>query len=199
MSTKEMKALTKVVTQQSAEISELKNQVAELVKLLTKEPVSKGSSKKVSGTTGTVIVKNYKKSLLVTGETKPVKDTLKELNGKWNGTLVGWIFPVSKEDDIMEALADIVGNLVREGSEEVTEKVPVKKVTKKKAPEPVEDSDSESESESESDGSESESESDGSESESDSDGSDGSDESESDSDSDGSDSDSSDSGSDSDE
>jgi hypothetical protein len=34
----------------------------------------------------------YEKALLLTGDTKPIKDTIKFLGGKWNSSKVGWIF-----------------------------------------------------------------------------------------------------------
>lgn len=34
----------------------------------------------------------YEKALLLTGDTKPIKDVLKELGGKWNSGKKGWIF-----------------------------------------------------------------------------------------------------------
>lgn len=40
------------------------------------------------------------KSILVKGDTKPIKDQLKEIGGKWNSTLKGWIFSIKKENDI---------------------------------------------------------------------------------------------------
>lgn len=33
----------------------------------------------------------YKKCILVTGDTKPVKDLLKSHKAKWNPTLKGWV------------------------------------------------------------------------------------------------------------
>lgn len=35
----------------------------------------------------------YEKAFVVSGNTKPVKDTIKACGGKWNGTIGGWIFP----------------------------------------------------------------------------------------------------------
>ncbi|WP_369012689.1 hypothetical protein [Flavobacterium anhuiense] len=42
------------------------------------------------------------KSFLVKGNTTSIKDELKELGGKWNGRLNGWIFPISKKIEIAE-------------------------------------------------------------------------------------------------
>lgn len=48
------------------------------------------------------------KSFAVIGETKPVKDTLKELGGSFNSRLTcgaGWIFPNTKKEAVISALA----------------------------------------------------------------------------------------------
>lgn len=42
------------------------------------------------------------KSFLVKGNTTSIKDELKELGGKWNSGLSGWIFPISKKIEIAE-------------------------------------------------------------------------------------------------
>ncbi|MDE1915058.1 MAG: hypothetical protein KGJ57_04765 [Sphingomonadales bacterium] len=44
------------------------------------------------------------KSFIVKGDTKPIKDALKELGGRYNGSLGGWVFPKSKEIEIAEFL-----------------------------------------------------------------------------------------------
>ncbi len=44
-------------------------------------------------TTNLVIDSNkYEKAVLVTGDTKQIKEELKKIGGKWNFTLKGWIF-----------------------------------------------------------------------------------------------------------
>ncbi len=40
------------------------------------------------------------KSFLVKGDTKAIKDQRKELGGRWNNSLGGWIFPKTKEVEI---------------------------------------------------------------------------------------------------
>jgi hypothetical protein len=59
------------------------------------------------------ILRYSDKAIVVTGDTKPVKDKLKELGGKWNGRLThpltedkfgAWIFPKTKEDKVKQAL-----------------------------------------------------------------------------------------------
>ena len=42
------------------------------------------------------------KSFLVKGDTKNIKDQLQALGGKWNRSLGGWIFPVSRKIEIAE-------------------------------------------------------------------------------------------------
>ena len=49
-----------------------------------------------------IYIENYsEKSFVVLGETKPHKENIKKLGGKWNSRLrnnkMGWIFPISKK------------------------------------------------------------------------------------------------------
>jgi hypothetical protein len=44
------------------------------------------------------------KSFVVKGDTKSMKEELKGLGGRWNGTLGGWIFPKTREIEIAEFL-----------------------------------------------------------------------------------------------
>lgn len=58
---------------------------------------------------GKVYMEDYEKdgvvkSFVVKGDTKPIKEGLKQLGGRWNGTLEGWIFPKAKELEIAEFL-----------------------------------------------------------------------------------------------
>lgn len=58
---------------------------------------------------GRVYMEDYEKdgkvkSFLVKGDTKAIKDHIKELGGKWNGSLGGWIFPKGREIEIAEFL-----------------------------------------------------------------------------------------------
>jgi len=51
---------------------------------------------------GKVYMEDYEKdgeikSFLVKGDTKPIKDKLKEAGGRWNPSLKGWVFPKSHE------------------------------------------------------------------------------------------------------
>ena len=62
-----------------------------------------------------VVISNYKKCVLVTGNTKEIKDVLIKNGGKWNFTLVGWIFfKKSVEDlisDIESTEIELINNL----------------------------------------------------------------------------------------
>lgn len=49
-------------------------------------------------------VEMYGKGVVVKGDTREIKDDLKGLGGKWNPKLVGWMFPGSKKDTILQAL-----------------------------------------------------------------------------------------------
>lgn len=54
-----------------------------------------------------IYIEDYEKdgkirSFLVKGETTTIKDKLKEMGGKWNNSLKGWIFPKSKEIEVAE-------------------------------------------------------------------------------------------------
>lgn len=54
-----------------------------------------------------IYIEDYEKdgvvrSFLVKGNSSSIKDKLKELGGKWNNSLKGWIFPKSKEIEVAE-------------------------------------------------------------------------------------------------
>ena len=42
------------------------------------------------------------KSFVVKGDTKAIKEELKQLGGRWNQTLGGWVFSKAKEIEIAE-------------------------------------------------------------------------------------------------
>lgn len=46
----------------------------------------------------------HKRALLVTGDTKAVKEQIQGMGGKWNKALVGWIFKPDMEDDLRALL-----------------------------------------------------------------------------------------------
>lgn len=60
-----------------------------------------------------VNIQEYKKSIVVCGDTKPIKDALKSIGGKWNSKLKnddgtefgGWIFSPTKRQEIETLLA----------------------------------------------------------------------------------------------
>lgn len=54
---------------------------------------------------GKVYMEDYEKdgeirSFVVKGDTKPLKEGLKEMGGRWNGTLQGWVFSKAKEVEV---------------------------------------------------------------------------------------------------
>ena len=53
---------------------------------------------------GALTVAPYKKSVTVSGDTRPQKDKLKELGGRWNRFLTAWIFPAAKRDEVVAGL-----------------------------------------------------------------------------------------------
>ena len=72
-----------------------------------KEAIAKVESLKKIVNEGRVYMEDYEKdgkikSFLVKGDTKEIKDRLKELGGRWNGTLGGWVFAKSREIEIAE-------------------------------------------------------------------------------------------------
>lgn len=72
--------------------SELKEKEQELKKILKKDQI---------------YIEDYVKdgeikSFLVKGNTTLIKDKLKEMGGRWNGSLKGWIFPKAKEIEVAE-------------------------------------------------------------------------------------------------
>ena len=63
---------------------------------------------------GQVFIQDYVKegadearSFVVKGKTFELKDELKDLGGRWNGGLGGWIFGISKKDEVEEYLSNI--------------------------------------------------------------------------------------------
>lgn len=48
------------------------------------------------------------RSFLVKGSTQKIKSELKQLGGKWNKTLGGWIFSKKREDEIQKALREFL-------------------------------------------------------------------------------------------
>lgn len=68
------------------------------------ENITRGVATTESGDRTAVSIKPHGNGLLVYGNTFPLRETLKNLGGRWNGTLKGWIFPPSKMDELNAAL-----------------------------------------------------------------------------------------------
>jgi hypothetical protein len=56
---------------------------------------------------GDLLASPYKRSYLVTGNTKEHKDKLKEIGCSWNGKLAGWVLAQSKFDELKAAFPGI--------------------------------------------------------------------------------------------
>lgn len=75
-----------------------------------KSPTKKAAAEKVRSLTkmvneGRVFMEDYKKdgqvkSFLVKGDTKAIKEELKEMGGRWNASLGGWIFSKARELEV---------------------------------------------------------------------------------------------------
>ena len=82
----------------------------------------------------TLLVAKHKKAILVTGETKKVKEQLSALKGRWNGPLCGWIFPGGQRGAVLELLRKDSTNKVEvedeedEDEDQDAEKPPANKV-----------------------------------------------------------------------
>ena len=50
---------------------------------------------------GIVSVVAHGKGMLVKGDTKPLKECLKNLGGRWNPALTAWILPTKKKDELV--------------------------------------------------------------------------------------------------
>jgi hypothetical protein len=53
-------------------------------------------------------LQEYKNCLLLTGDTKPHSEKLKELRGKWNSSLGGWAFSYKRKESVEAFIASIV-------------------------------------------------------------------------------------------
>ena len=53
---------------------------------------------------GKINITKRGKGILVTGDTRPIKDILKENSGRWNPKLTGWIFAPSTFNFVLEEL-----------------------------------------------------------------------------------------------
>lgn len=59
------------------------------------------------------IVDYNEKSILIKGDTKPLKEKLKELGGRYNPTLGGWIFSKKKKEEIQKSLASFNNDKIK--------------------------------------------------------------------------------------
>lgn len=73
-----------------------------------KEEKKSAPNKPISEVNGSFAIIQYsEKSIVLTGDTKFVKDELKKLGGRFNPKLTcgaGWVFPKSKEEDVRKAV-----------------------------------------------------------------------------------------------
>ncbi len=84
--------------------SEVVGYVKTIVNVDTQLSTSNASKTIVNNSIGIKIVNYSEKSFAVIGDTKPIKDMLKSLGGKFNMYLTvgcGWIFPMTKKEKIM--------------------------------------------------------------------------------------------------
>jgi len=51
-----------------------------------------------------LVAKAHGRAVIIAGDTKPLKETLKSLGGKWAGSCGGWMWPGSKKTTVIEAL-----------------------------------------------------------------------------------------------
>ena len=99
-------------------------------------PINKNKSISESKTTnfepveveaGKINVVDYsEKAIAIIGDTKPVKDILKALGGKFNFRLscgAGWIFPKSKQEQIVEALKKEAASKKQESKNEIRKEI----------------------------------------------------------------------------
>ena len=53
---------------------------------------------------GTVSIAAHGKGMLVKGDTKPLKECLRSLGGRWNRALTAWTFPAKMKDEVLKSL-----------------------------------------------------------------------------------------------
>lgn len=71
---------------------------------LTEQPGTKGTEGGAGEETKYQYVNISDKAFVVKGDTKPIKDKLKELGGRWHPKQVAWMFPLTKLDEVKSAL-----------------------------------------------------------------------------------------------
>lgn len=103
-----MEELIRRLDEQEKKIDDLVKKIHEIVDQLQHKPKSD-----YVGNQGVSIIK-YKKSIVVTGNTKPLKNTMKENHGRWNPrlkdeegkTFCGWIFTTSNIQDLIDSIKE---------------------------------------------------------------------------------------------
>ncbi|MBY5975794.1 hypothetical protein KUV39_04010 [Phaeobacter italicus] len=96
-------------------LGQITNNVRDLLQGIPKPAPSESEVKEKVKTikkiakSGKIYIEDYEKdgeirSFVVKGDTKPIKEEIKELGGKWNRSLMGWIFPKTRELEIAEFL-----------------------------------------------------------------------------------------------
>ena len=63
-----------------------------------------------------LVIAPHKKAILVTGDTKKVKEQLMALRGSWNKFLCGWCFPGSRRSEVLALLRADPTNTVTEAA-----------------------------------------------------------------------------------
>jgi Skp family chaperone for outer membrane proteins len=91
------------------------------------------------------IVEYTQKCIAVIGATKPIKDDLKALRGKWNSNLTingassgGWIFPLTRRDDVVAMLIRLKFKTKEEEEEEEEEEETQKRMDRQRKKEKAE-------------------------------------------------------------
>ena len=87
-------------------INTLDTKVDSLTEKLNTSPNPVKKEWKKPESDGKVKMDKYKKSVLVTGDTFPIKNTLSENGGKWNKSLSGWIFTNSHLQEVVDAIKE---------------------------------------------------------------------------------------------
>lgn len=73
----------------------------------TKATTTKGSAPPAPSDSGDIRAQFYKKSILITGDTKSQKERIKAI-GSWNRGLSGWVVPRSKEKLLREEFPELI-------------------------------------------------------------------------------------------
>jgi len=74
--------------------------------LITKPKIDNDKGKKLLKS-DTIYFEDYKRAILVKGNTKEIKENLKDAGGMWNKSLGGWIFPKKRELEIVELIKSL--------------------------------------------------------------------------------------------